>query len=91
MDVIFLDFAQVLILALGGVIVYYASSSYRRTKSHAMLLLAIGFAFVTLGAVVAGILFNFYTNDLVTVETVQAYSQALGFIIIVYSLAKAKG
>lgn len=91
MDVAPLDAAQALILVLGSVIVYYASLSYRRTKSQAMLLLAVGFAFVALGAFVAGVLFNFYTSNLYTVETVQAYCQGLGFIMIVYSLAKAKG
>lgn len=70
---------------------YYASRSYGKTKSQAMLLLAIGFAFVILGAFAAGILYNFGTMGLGTVITVQAYSQAVGFLMIVYSLARAKG
>lgn len=91
MDTVYLDVAQALILVFGGIVVYYSSKSYRRTKSQAMFLLSLGFAFVTVGALVAGVLFNFYTNDLGTVETVQAFCQAIGFFIIVYSLAKAKG
>ena len=70
--------------------IYYALQSYGRTKSQAMLLLAIGFACVAVGAVIAGIMFNLNSGDLNTPITVQAYSQALGFIVIVYSLAKAK-
>lgn len=79
-----------LILVFGGVVVFYASRAYGRTKSPAMLLLALGFAFVTLGALAAGVLYNLGT-DLATVITLQAYSQAVGFFIIVYSLARAKG
>ena len=90
MDVVYLDIAQVLILVFGGVVVYYASRAYGRTKSAAMLLLALGFAFVAVGAVVAGVLYNFNSGDLSTPITIQAYSQAIGFLIIVYSLARAK-
>ncbi|HUH82915.1 MAG TPA: hypothetical protein VLX33_03425 [Nitrososphaerales archaeon] len=92
MDVLYLDIAQALILILGGVVVYYASRAYGKTGSHAMLLLAIGFGVVTLGAIAAGVLYNFVAGTaLETVLTLQAYSQALGFFIIVYSLARAKG
>lgn len=91
MDPIYLDIAQALILIFGGVVVYYASRAYGKARSQAMLLLAIGFAFVTLGALVAGVLYNLGSVDLGTVITVQAYSQAIGFFVIVYSLARAKG
>ncbi|HYB07518.1 MAG TPA: hypothetical protein VEB87_05115 [Nitrososphaerales archaeon] len=90
MDLVYLDVAQALILVFGGVVVYYASRAYGKTKSQAMLLLALGFAFVALGALAAGILYNLGTGDLGTVVTIQAYSQAIGFFIIVYSLARAK-
>jgi hypothetical protein len=90
-DLAFLDVAQALILVFGGVVVYYAGRSYSKTKSQAMLLLAIGFAFVAIGALVAGVLFNFNNSDLQTPITVQAYAQAIGFFVIVYSLARAKG
>ena len=91
MDLTYLDIAQGLILIFGGVVVFYAWKSFGRTKSQAMLLLGVGFAFVTAGAVVAGLLFNLFTSDLVVVQTTQASLQAVGFFVIVYSLAKAKG
>jgi len=91
MNVAYLDIAQALILIFGGVVVYYASRAYRKTNSQAMLLLALGFACVALGALAAGLLYNVGTVDLSTVVTIQSYAQALGFLIIVYSLAKAKG
>lgn len=90
MNPVYLDTAQALILVFGGVVVYYAGRAYGRTKSSAMLLLGIGFACVAVGAVAAGILYNLNTGDLGTPVTVQAYSQAVGFFIIVYSLARAK-
>jgi len=90
LDPIYLDVAQALILIFGGVVVFYALRSYRRTKSQSMLLLALGFACVAIGAVVAGIIYNLNTADLSTPVTVQAYSQALGFLIILFSLARAK-
>lgn len=86
-----MDVAQALILVLGGVVVYYASRAYGKTKSQAMFLLALGFAFVTAGAIVAGVMYNLRPGDLDTPLTVQAYCQAVGFFIIVYSLARAKG
>jgi len=86
-----LDVAQALILIFGGVVVYYASRAYSKTKSQAMFLLALGFAFVAFGALAAGVMYNVGNVGLDTVVTVQAYSQALGFLIIVYSLARAKG
>ncbi|MBI3859365.1 MAG: hypothetical protein HY296_03885 [Thaumarchaeota archaeon] len=89
MDLIYLDAAQGLILAFGGTVVFYAVRAFLRTKSRAMLMLGLGFAFVTAGAVMAGVLFN--TNgDLVAAETAQAASQAVGFLIIVYSFTGTK-
>ena len=90
MDPLYLDAAQALILLFGGVVVFYALRAYGRTKSPAMLLLAVGFACVAIGAVAAGVIYNFNTADLSTPITIQAYSQAVGFLVIVYSLAKAK-
>lgn len=77
-------------MIFGGVVVYYSYRAYGRTKSSAMLLLSIGFACVAAGALVAGVLYNLNSGDLATPITIQAYSQAIGFFIIVYSLARAR-
>ncbi|MGP8125953.1 MAG: hypothetical protein ACLQEQ_08875 [Nitrososphaerales archaeon] len=90
MDLVYLSAAQVLILILGGIVVFYALRAHSRTKSRAMLLLGLGFAFVTVGAAIAGVLFNVANVSLPTVESVQAASQAVGFFIIVYSLTRTK-
>jgi hypothetical protein len=90
MDAIYLDVAQTLILLSGSVVVFYALRAFGRTKSQAMLLLGLGFACVAVGAAAAGIIYNLNTADLSTPVTVQAYSQAVGFIVIIFSLTRAK-
>lgn len=82
-----LRLAQALVLIFGLIVIYYASKSYRRTKSKSMLFLAIGFAIVSVGAVLAGVLFELMNVDLLTVQTTQAMAEAIGFFIIVFSLA----
>jgi hypothetical protein len=82
--------AEVLVLVFGGVIVFYALRSSRRNRSLSMFLLALGFAFVVAGGVVAGFLFELDGVDIATVEVMQAVSQAVGFFIIVYSLMVMK-
>lgn len=89
MDILYLSAVQVLILILGGIVVYYAFRAQGRTKSRAMLLLGLGFAFVTAGAAIAGAL-SVFISDLGTVESVQATFQAIGFFVIVYSLTRTK-
>jgi hypothetical protein len=84
-----LTVAQALILVLGGVVVYYASRSYGKAKSSAMLFLAIGFGFVTLGAAAAGVLYNLQ-SDLSVALAAQATCQVIGFFAIVYSLKGTK-
>jgi hypothetical protein len=82
--------AEVLVLVFGGVIVFFALRSGRRTRNLSMFLLALGFAFVVAGGVVAGFLFELDGLDITTVEVMQATSQAVGFFIIVYSLMVMK-
>ena len=55
---------QVAILILGIIVVYYSQKGYRKTKSKSLLFLALGFVFVTIGAALAGLLFEFLNYDL---------------------------
>ena len=81
--------AQALVLIFGLVVVYFASKSYRRTKSRSMLMLASGFAITTVGSAVAGLAFEF-EGDLITADALYAVAQAIGFLIILLSLAVVK-
>ena len=77
---------QVVIVLLSVVVIYYATRGYGKTKSRSMLFLAIGFFFITIGAISAGLLFEFLKYDLTTVDTVEATCQVVGFLLIVYSI-----
>ena len=82
--------SEILVLVFGSVIIFYALRSGRRTKNLSMFLLGFGFAFVVVGGVAAGFLFEISGLDFATVELLQATSQAVGFFIIVYSLMVIK-
>ena len=78
---------QVVIVILSLVVIYYATKGYMKTKSRSMIFLAFGFFFVTIGAIVAGILFEFLLpGDLQTADVVSATSEVIGFLLIVYSI-----
>jgi hypothetical protein len=81
---------QVAIVVLGVIVVYYASKGYRKTKSKSLLFLALGFVFVTVGAVTAGLLFEFLKYDLTVVATIEAACEVVGFSLIVYSILGTK-
>jgi hypothetical protein len=77
---------QVVIVILGVVVIYYASKGYRKTKSDSLLFLALGFMFVTVGAIAAGLLFELLNFSLFYVDTIAAAFQVVGFLLIVYSI-----
>jgi hypothetical protein len=81
---------QGVIVALGLVVIYYASRGYRRTHGNSLLFLAFGFMFVTIGAIAAGLLFELMNFSLVFADTIQAGSEVVGFGLIVYSIVGAK-
>ena len=81
-----LSVLQSVIVILGLVIIYYATRGYRKTKNKSLLFLGLGFFFVTIGAVAAGLLFQFLNIDLYDVETIAAASEVIGFSLIVYSI-----
>ncbi|MFB6201828.1 MAG: hypothetical protein ABEI98_07440 [Halorhabdus sp.] len=77
---------KTLTLLLGGLITFLAYRAYRRTNSQSLGTLALGFAVVTLGALLAGI------SDLVVELPIrqtlllESALTATGFAVIVYSL-----
>jgi hypothetical protein len=81
---------QGVIVSLGLVVIYYASRGYRRTRGKSLLFLAFGFMFVTIGAIVAGLVFETMNFTLLTTDTIEAGSQVVGFALIVYSIVGAK-
>ncbi len=55
-----------------------------------MLYMGVGFVFITIGAIIDGLLFELLGVDLLAAEALQAACQAVGFLMIVYSLVGAK-
>lgn len=74
------------ILLLGSAITYVAFKAYRRTGNHSLRALSVGFAVVTLGALLAGIAEQVLGVPLETGVLINSVLTLVGFGIIVYSL-----
>lgn len=73
-------------LVCGGTVTLLAGRAYRRTESQALGALAVGLGFVTVGALVAGVLHQLVGLDFGTGVTVQSTFTAVGFAVLAYSL-----
>jgi len=73
-------------LLLGGAITYLAYKAYRRTDARPLGLLSLGFGFVTLGALLAGVIDQVLMLDFRLGQLVETALVAVGFAVIVYSL-----
>lgn len=78
--------AKTATLALGALVTGLAYRAYRRAGGPALRALAGGFALVTLGASVGGVLHVVFDVGLLTAATVQATCTAAGFGVLVHSL-----
>jgi hypothetical protein len=85
-----LSFLQTIIVILGVIIIYYAARGYKKTGDKSLLFLALGFLFVTIGAVAAGLLFQFLNYDIYLVEAIEAANEVIGFLLIVFSIVGMK-
>jgi hypothetical protein len=73
-------------LLLGGLITYFSYKAYRRTESSALHALTLGFAVITLGALVAGIADQIVPVGRNHALLVESAFTTIGFAIILYSL-----
>ena len=73
-------------LLLGLTITYLAYKAFRRTESAALRSLTLGFALVTLGALLAGIVDQIVRLSTDLALVVESILTAAGFAVIVYSL-----
>ncbi len=86
LNIIFLRIVKIVIVVLGTILVYLAAKGYRRTKSKAMIFLSLGFALVTIGSVLAGVLFEFLGFELIDVSIIESIMIILGFGCVIYSI-----
>lgn len=78
--------AKLVTMLLGFLIAYQAYRGYRRSNSQPMLYVAIGFVFVSFGAVIEGILFDVVGLSLENAATVATAIVAVGMLTILYAL-----
>jgi heme/copper-type cytochrome/quinol oxidase subunit 3 len=77
---------KTLVLVVGSVITYFAFKAYRRTRQPALGYLAAGFGIVTLGLVLAGMLYEVLEVDLAMGILLESLLVLVGFLVIAYSL-----
>ena len=77
---------KTLTLLLGALITYLSYRAYRRTGAPALRALSIGFGFVTLGTLLAGVLDQVLQFRIQVGLLVESALVAVGFAVIVYSL-----
>lgn len=83
---IVLAVVKTFILVVGSLITFLAFKAYRRTRQRALGLLALGFGLVTLGLVLAGLLYELLGVMLMTGILLESLLMLAGFLIIAYSL-----
>jgi len=78
--------AKLVTMALGFVIAYQAYRGYRRSNSQSMAYLAVGFAIISFGAIIEGVLFDVIGLTFHAAGTAATAIVAIGMSIILYAL-----
>ena len=78
--------AKVVTVGLGLLITYQAYKGYRTYGSEPMRYVAIGFLFISIGAVIEGVLFDVVGLSIFMAGTIQTAIVAVGMLVILYSL-----
>jgi len=78
--------AKLITVGLGLLITYQAYKGYRTYGSEPMLYVAIGFLFISVGAVIEGVLFDVVGLSIFLAGTIQTAIVAVGMLVILYSL-----
>ena len=77
---------RIAVVVFGTVVAYLSLRAHKRTGSRAMFFLFLGFLFTILGALSAGILFEFFEYGLTDVYTFDSVMTTVGFLSIIYSI-----
>lgn len=77
---------KLLIVVLGTLIAYQAYRGYRRNDSRRMLFVAAGFVLITIGEVIQGILFEFFTLPVLEAGLPASLFVVAGLCSILYAL-----
>src|SRR5690348_1273339 len=82
---------EAVVLVIGGAIAVVSLRAYRRTRRPVLAYLGAGFALVTVAAALAGVVFELVTHDLLTAWIVASGFDAVGFLLIFYSILGPPG
>jgi hypothetical protein len=77
-------------LFLGGFIVYLAYRGYKRNVSKPLLYVALGFALITLGTLLEGVMFVIMGSDILAAIAAEGVLTVTGFLAILYSIYSVK-
>jgi uncharacterized membrane protein YdjX (TVP38/TMEM64 family) len=83
-------FTKVVALILGAFIVYVAYKGYKRNSSKPLIYVALGFALITAGTIVEGILYVMLGSELLSAIATGTTVTVLGFVVIIYSIYSVK-
>ena len=78
--------AKLVVIGLGLGIAFQAYRSYRRGHGQPLLFVAIGFVFISLGAVIEGILYELDVLTIYQASAIQTGIVAVGMLFVLYSL-----
>lgn len=78
--------AKLVTMSLGLLISYQAYRGYRRNDSTPMLHIAVGFLFISVGAIIQGLLFEFVGLDIFDAGAIQTALVAVGMLFVLYSI-----
>ena len=81
---------RLIVVLLGSVLVYLSLKAHRRNGSNGFFFLSTGFALITIGAVAAGVLFEFFSFDIFGALTIESILTTLGLISIIASIYTIK-
>jgi hypothetical protein len=78
------------VLLVGAGIAYASLRAYTRTHDASIAFMGVGFAVVTVGAGLAGIVYEVATHDLLSAWISSAALEAVGFSLILYSILRPR-
>ena len=90
LDLLLTSLAKGVVLVLGAFIVYLAYKGYRRNAARPLLYASLGFALLTAGTVVEGLLSEVIHLPLLQAVGAGTIGTILGFIVIIYSIYAMK-
>ena len=81
---------RLIALVLGAFIVYLAFRGYRRNVSKPLLYVALGFALITAGTLLEGLMFVIMGSDILAAIAAEGVLTVSGFLAILYSIYSVK-